>query len=81
MNLNRLINMVTNQVIRRVVNVAIDRGINFVSRKSVKPAEPVTHQAVEHDVTTPAELARDAQLRTAADQAAKTARMARRLGR
>lgn len=81
MNLNRLINMVTNQVIRRVVNVAIDRGINFVSRKSVKPPEPIGSRAVDQDATTPAELAQDAQLRTMADQAAKTARMTRRLGR
>ena len=81
MNVNQLINMVTNQVIRRVVKVVIDRGINFASRKSVKPPNPLPNQAVGQDVTTPAELAQAAQSRVMADKAAKTARMARRLGR
>ena len=78
MNLNHFINMVTNQVIRRVVNIVVDRGINFASRKVAKSPKPITDQTTEPDITTPAELARDAQLRTMADKAAKTAQMARR---
>lgn len=77
MNLDRLMNMVVNQVVRRVVNIVVDRGINFAWRK--KPAPDTAAPAI--DVTTPAELAKDAQLRTMADHAAKTAKMARRLGR
>ena len=77
MNLDRLVNMVVNQVIRRVVNIVVDRGINFAWRK--KPAPDTA--TPETDVTTPAELAKDAQLRTMADHAAETAKMARRLGR
>ena len=86
MNMNRLINIITNQVVRRLVNLAINRGISFASRKSAAPAKPL-EPAVVHDdkvqghVTTPAELAKDAQLRSMAKQAAKAARMARRLGR
>ena len=77
MNLDRLVNMVVNQVVRRVVNIVVDRGINFAWRKTPAP----NTAAPETDVTTPAELAKDAQLRTMADHAAKTAKMARRLGR
>ena len=76
MNLDRLVNMVVNQVVRRVVNIAVDRGINMAWRK--KPA-PVA-QPQEH-VTTPAELAKDAQLGNMADHATKSAKMVRRLGR
>ena len=77
MNLDRLVNMVVNQVVRRVVNIVVDRGINFAWRKTPTP----NTAAPETDVTTPAELAKDAQLRTMADQAAETAKMARRFGR
>jgi hypothetical protein len=76
MNLNHLINMVVNQVVRRVVNSAVDRGINFAWRK-----KPVSELPPEKHVTTPAELAKDASLRSMADQAAKTAKATRRLGR
>lgn len=76
MNFNHLINMVTNQVIRRVVNIVVDRGINFAWRK-----KPKGEQLPEKHVTTPAELAKEASLRAMADQAAKTAKMARRPGR
>ena len=76
MNLDRLVNMVVNQVVRRVVNIAVDRGINFAWRKKPAAAEPV-----QKHVTTPEELAKDASLRSMADQAAKTAKMARRIGR
>jgi hypothetical protein len=76
MNLDRLVNMVVNQVVRRVVNIVVDRGITFAWRKKPTPVEPP-----QKHVTTPAELAKDASLRTMADQAAKTAKMARRLGR
>jgi hypothetical protein len=77
MNLDRLVNMVINQVVRRVVNMVVNRGINFAWRK--KPTSDT--DAPVSDATTPAELAKDAQLRTMADQAAKAAKMARRLGR
>jgi hypothetical protein len=76
MNLNHLINMVTNQVIRRVVNIVVDRGIALAWRK-----KPASEQPPEKHVTTPAELAKEARLQAMADQAAKTAKMARRLGR
>lgn len=86
MNMNRLINMITNQVVRRLVNMAINRGISFASRKSALPAKPHQPGAPQNDgaqghVTTPAELAKDAELRSMAKQATKAARMARRLGR
>ena len=81
MNLNHLINMVTNQVIRRVVNLVVDRGINFASRKVADAATPDPEQAKPTHVTTPEELAKEASLRTLADQAAKTAKMMRRIGR
>lgn len=76
MNLDRLINMVVNQVVRRVVNIAVDRGINFAWRK-----KPVSGQPSEKHQTDPGEQAKDASLRSMADQAAKTARIARRIRR
>ena len=82
MNLNQLINMVTNQVIRRVVNLVVDRGIKLASRKAAdKTAANPEQPAPTAHVTTPAELAKEAGLRTMADQAAKSARMMRRIGR
>ena len=81
MNLNHLINLVTNQVIRRVINIAVDHGFRFVSRKAAKAPMPVTDQAVRQTVPTPAELANEAQLQALADQAAKTATMTGRIGR
>lgn len=79
MNLNHFINMVTNQVVRRVVNIVVDRGINFASRKVALPKPLDTPP--KKPVITPEELAKQASLQTMADQAAKTAKMARRLGR
>lgn len=79
MNLERFISMIVNQVVRRVVNLVVDRGINFASRKA-PPAKPDAAPAVKH-VTTPEELAKDASLRTMADQATKMAKLSRRLGR
>ena len=76
MNLDRLVNMVVNQVLRRVVNIVVDRGINFAWRKKPGPVEPA-----EMPITPTAEMSKDASLRTMADQAAKTAKMARRIGR
>lgn len=67
--------MIVDQVVRRVVNIVVDRGINFAWRK-----KSVADQPAEKHVTTPAELAKDAQLQAMADHAAKTAKMARRLG-
>ena len=88
MNLNHLINMVTNQVVRRVVNIAVDRGFRFAQRKAADVTTPNSDQAASipeqpaaNHITTPSELAKDAQLRTLADQAAKTAKMMRRIGR
>ena len=81
MNLNRLINMVTNQVIRRVVKLVVDRGINFASRKAATSSTPDPDQPAPKHPTTPAELANDARLRSMADQAAKTAKMMRRIRR
>ena len=74
MNLDRLINMVVNQVVRRVVNIAVDRGINFAWRKKPGPAEPPEKPST-------AEVSNDPSLRTMADQAAKTAKIACRIGR
>lgn len=79
MNMNQLINMVTNQVVRRVVNIVVDRGFRFAARKAPPPAPDATPQ--NSHVTTPAELAKEAQLRALADQAAKSAKMIRRIGR
>ena len=81
MNLNRLVNMVVNQLVRRVVNLVVDRGINFASRKAADIATPDPEQPAAKHVTTPQELARDASLRSMADQAAKSAKMMRRIGR
>ena len=81
MNLNHLINMVTNQLVRRVVNLVVDRGINFASRKAADITTPAREQPALKHVTTPGELAKEAQLRSMADQAAKTSKMTRRLGR
>ena len=75
MNLNHLINMVTNQIIRRVVNTVVDRGFRFASRKSAELTKPDPEPQLVRDVTTPAELAKDAQLRRLADQATTTAKM------
>ena len=38
MNLERLISMVVNQVIRKLVNLVVDRGFNMASRQ-MKPAD------------------------------------------
>lgn len=81
MNLNHLINMVTNQVIRRVVNIVVDRGFNFASRKAAEIATPDPEQPASNNMITPADLAKEAQLRAMADQAAKTAKFMRRIGR
>lgn len=81
MNLNKLINMVTNHVIRRVVTLVVDRGINFASRKVADIATPDTEQPVPKTLATPDEIAKEAQLRLMADQAAKTAATMRPIGR
>lgn len=81
MDLNRIINMVTHQLIRRVVNMAVDGGLRFASRKTSQLTKPDPALPGVKDVTTPAELAQEAQLRTMADKAAKSASIGRRLGR
>ena len=81
MNVNQIINMVTNQVIRRVVNMAVDGGMRFAARKAAKVADPDPTLDKTAKVMAPAELAKDAQLRAVADQAAKSASVAGRLGR
>ena len=79
MNLDRIIGMVVNQVVRRVVNVVVDRGFRAAAHMTEQKPDP--EQATADHVTTPAELAKDARLRTMAEQAAKTAKMTRRIGR
>lgn len=75
MDLNRIINMVTNQIIRRVVNMAVDGGLRFASRKTAELTKPDPEAPAGKDITTPAEMAKDAHLRGLADQAAVTAKM------
>lgn len=42
MNLERLINMVINQVIRRLVNLVVDRGFGLASRQMRSADDPGT---------------------------------------
>lgn len=81
MNMDRIIGMVANQVIRRVVNLVVDRGFNFVSRKSADLTASNADDALPKLPKSKEELARDAQLRSMADQAANTAKVTRRLRR
>lgn len=79
MNLNQLINMVTNQIVRRVVNIVVDKGFRLASRRSLPKTDAKLAETPQ--VTTPAELAKDASLRAMADQAAQTAKMTGRTPR
>ena len=70
MNMNQLINMVTNQIIRRVVNIVVDRGFRFASRSAT-----TVKTAVQDNSPAPSEIAsadpqRDAQLRDMVEKAA-----------
>lgn len=78
MDLNRLVNMVVNQLIRRVIKVVVDRGIGLASRSAGRMGQPKPDQIAE---ATAADRAKDAQLRGLADKAAKTGRIARRIDR
>ncbi|WP_347313342.1 hypothetical protein [Defluviimonas sp. SAOS-178_SWC] len=66
MNLNRLLNIVINTVVRRLVNFGINKGVGYASRKG--GAKTADHGQ-----------ARDA--RALAKRARKAARITRRLGR
>ena len=81
MNVNQIINMVTNQIIRRVVNMAVDGGMRFAQRKAAKVTAPDPTLDDTPNLMTPAELAKDAQLRAMADNSAKRAAVPGRLGR
>ncbi len=80
MNMDRLINMVINQVVRRVVNVVVDRGFRLVSRKtSAGPTQrtlDTPDQSSMHTDVVDAAKSRDLQ-----DLAAKAAQTTRRIGR
>ncbi len=50
MNLERLINMVVNQLVRRVVNSVVNHGFSFASRKAKSLNDmktPADHEAHE----------------------------------
>ena len=78
MDLNRIINMVANQIIRRVVNMAVDGGMRFASRKTAELSKPDPETPATNDIGSPAEQAKDAQLRNLADKAAATTSLTRR---
>jgi hypothetical protein len=70
MNLNQIIQMVTNIVLRKVIGKVVNAGIGFAARKGKAPAD-----------MTPEERADAARTLEITKRARKTARMARRLGR
>ncbi|MEZ5779453.1 MAG: hypothetical protein R3E44_13920 [Paracoccaceae bacterium] len=71
MNLNRLINMVVNVVMRRLINTGINKGIGWWSRRGQKPAAPVTSTEALHRH----------EARETAKRARQAAKVTRRLGR
>ena len=80
MNMNQLINMVTNQIIRRVVNIVVDKGFRFASRSAA-----TVKTAAQDNPPAPAEIAstdpqRDAQLRDMVEKAAAGAKLNGRIG-
>ena len=80
MNMNQLINMVTNQIIRRVVNIVVDKGFRFASRSAA-----TVKTAAKDNPPAPAEIAsadpqRDAQLRDMVEKAAAGAKLNGRIG-
>ena len=70
MSIDRIITMITNQIMRRVINTGINKGISHFAGKG-KPAAKLTQ----------AERAQSADGREMAKRARQAAKLTRRLGR
>ncbi len=70
MTLDRLINMVVNVVMRRLINLGINKGIGMFSKRG-KPSGPVVSTEAKHRQ----------EARETAKRARQAAKITRRLGR
>lgn len=80
MNMNQLINMVTNQIVRRVVNIVVDKGFWLASRRAATVTSPAQEEPPTRPEIAATDPQREAQLREMVEKAAAGAKFNRPFG-